>query len=225
MLSLTNEVILILDAVQQERSSLITVEEVQDIVEQTLMNHGHYKIAKNYILYREKQTIQRQEKTLEKIKEKQLQIKVSESETIIYQPKHIEKFLRKLSEDLYKISIQDLLNTITKQVYDNIPMSEVNQIILNSTKEKIENHYEYSQLSARIKLHEMYESILEKSHKDSDFTETYQEKFKNYIQKGIELELLTEEFNTFNLDKIISEIKPERDFFQYLGSKSRPLFY
>ena len=35
---------------------IIHVEEVQDIVQEKLMRHGHYKVAEAYILFRAKQT-------------------------------------------------------------------------------------------------------------------------------------------------------------------------
>ena len=44
------------------------VETVQDIVEETLMKNGHYKVAKAYIIYRETHKKVRQEKTIEEIK-------------------------------------------------------------------------------------------------------------------------------------------------------------
>ncbi len=203
---------------QNDRSNYITVEEVQDLVEQTLMNHGLHKIARNYILYRDKQKSEREEKTLTKVKENQLNIKVNESETIIYNPSQIEEKLTSLSEDLSKISVSELVDNITKQVYDNIPLEEVNQIILNATREKIEQHYEYSSLASRITLDQLYNSILKSSYTKDDFEKKYQDEFKSYIKTGIELELLNEKLSEFDLDKIISHINPKRDLlFHYLG--------
>ena len=51
--SLTNEV---LTKLNQSKQQSFNVEIIQDIVEETLMEHGLLKIAKNYILYRERQT-------------------------------------------------------------------------------------------------------------------------------------------------------------------------
>lgn len=41
----------------------LTVERVQDEVERTLMEHGHYAVAKAYILYREKRAALRRVRT------------------------------------------------------------------------------------------------------------------------------------------------------------------
>ena len=53
---------------RQESSKPFNVELVQDIVEETLMRNGHYKVAKSYIIYRETHKKVRQEKTIEEIK-------------------------------------------------------------------------------------------------------------------------------------------------------------
>ena len=93
VLSLTKEVIELTDMIQNERSNYVSVEEVQDLVEQTLMNHGLHKIARCYIIYRDKQKNVRQEETLIKVKENQLSIKLSETESITYNPEPFVPFI------------------------------------------------------------------------------------------------------------------------------------
>lgn len=52
--ALSDKVVQILEEKQaKEPSKIITVEEVQDVVEKVLVENGHYKTAKAYILYRE----------------------------------------------------------------------------------------------------------------------------------------------------------------------------
>jgi anaerobic ribonucleoside-triphosphate reductase len=62
----------------QER--IIDIEEIQDMVEDKLMEFGHYEIAKKYIIYREKRAKEREEK-IAKIQEKfeERKLKVTKS--------------------------------------------------------------------------------------------------------------------------------------------------
>ena len=57
-----------------------TVEQVQDLVEETLMERGYFGVAKHYILYRFEHNKQRKEKVVEEIEENQLMIKTSKGE-------------------------------------------------------------------------------------------------------------------------------------------------
>ncbi|MAH81028.1 MAG: hypothetical protein CMP39_05060, partial [Rickettsiales bacterium] len=218
VLSLTKEVVELTDMIQNERSNYVSVEEVQDLVEQTLMNHGLHKIARSYIIYRDRQKYVREEETLIKVKENQLTIRLENDETIIYNPESIESKLIDLTDGLEKVSISELVENITKQVYDNIPIEEVNQIILNSTREKIEQHYQYSSLASRLTLEQLYNDVLNTSLKKDNFIQNYQAKFKDYINEGIKLELLNDELADFDLEKMSTHIKPNRDLlFHYLG--------
>ena len=64
--------------------SVIQVEFVQDKVEEVLMKNGLHKIAKNFILYRERQKQKRQEDILSKVEQKTLEISVDENNTAVY---------------------------------------------------------------------------------------------------------------------------------------------
>ena len=52
--NLTYSVVDMANILQSENETILTVEEIQDLVEQTLMMNGYHKVARNYILYREK---------------------------------------------------------------------------------------------------------------------------------------------------------------------------
>lgn len=50
----------IADQIAKENSGEMSVEHIQDIVERKLMNSGHVEVAKNYILYRNERTKERE---------------------------------------------------------------------------------------------------------------------------------------------------------------------
>lgn len=218
LLSLTNQIIDQIYDLQTKSNKIVTVEEVQDTVEKNLMYNGYHKVARNYILYREKQTQARQEKTIKKVQEHQLKIKVSETETTYFNPENIEQYLRRLSTGLYKISIQSLIDNIQSQIYDNIPLKELEQLILAAAKEHIENHYEYSKLAARINIDNLYQDILKVGLFESNLDSEYQNNFKSYIKNGVDLDLLHPDLLDFDFKKIQNAITPENDLlFHFLG--------
>ena len=198
-----NSVLLSLESLSKTLTRDLMVEEIQDTVEKELMVQGYHSIARCYILYREQQTRLRQEKTFIKVQEKTLKIKVSETEFIVYNPKRIEDYLRRLSFDLYKVSIADMIEAITKQIYDGIPQSELDQLILGAARERIETHYQYSSLSSRIILDRLYTSILGSGLDTETQLSDYQQKFESYIKEGVSLDLLNPELLSFDFNKRI----------------------
>ena len=204
----------------ENKLSSISVEQIQDFVEQALMSQGFHKIARNYILYREKHAIARQEKTIQQVQEKKLTIKLSDSETIVYEPDSIEQHLKRLSFGLYKINISSMIESITKQVYDGIPQVELDQLILGAVRERIETHYEYSSLASRIVLDKLYGQILKSGIELEDLESSYKQSFSEFIAKGVELELLNPELQNFDLDKLANSLNINNDYlFHYLGTQ------
>lgn len=217
---LTNEVIERLINHQPEKRTGLTVETVQDFAEDALMDHGYHRIARNYILYREQHKLARQEKTLTKIKEHTLLIKVSESETVVFEPKIIEDTLRKLTTDLMRVSIHELLDAIIPQIYDRIPKQEIEVLVMSAARERIEIHYEYAYLASRIALNGLYKSVLGCPFNDKQAATVYRSKFTDYVKKGVGYTMLHAGLQEFDLEKIAAAIDPERDkLFMFLGTQ------
>lgn len=191
------------------------VEEVQDLVEETLMTNGYLKIAKKYILYREARKQSRQESILSQIRENRLEVAISDSETIIFNPKMIEEKLRRLSTGLPQIDVAGIVESVSHQVYDKIPKSDLDLLILASARERIEVHYAYSALSARIALNDLYSKILNQGFGLDGLGGAYRSKFIDYIHHGIELEMLTPKLSEFDCEKLAAALVPERDMLTY----------
>lgn len=198
----------------------VTVENIQDIVEECLMKSGHHRIARNYILYREAHKKQRQQQVLSKIEEKKLRVRISETEHVIFNPNIIEDKLRSLAYDLSRVSVVEMVDAITKQVYDKIPQSEIDLLILGSARDRIEKHYEYSYLASRIALNDLYKKVLTDRFHSETINGKYESQFETYIKKGVDLDMLHPEMATFDLTKLAKGLKPERDkLFFYLGTQ------
>lgn len=194
------------------------VEVIQDTVEQILMKEGYLKVAKNYILYREQHAMLRQEKIQNLLNEHALKIKNPDGNLEVFDPQKISDLLMILSHDLKKVSVTQLIQSITPQIYDLIPRHEVGLIVLGSVREKIETHFEYSKLASRLTLNGLYRTSLNAGFGTSQLSTAYRDRFSAYIKQGIDLEMLNPELVNFDLTALASAIKPERDdAFYYLG--------
>ena len=193
------------------------VELVQDIVEEILMKNGHYKVAKAYIIYREIHKKVRQEKTIEEIKDGKLTLSV-DSNTEVFDPKYIEKRLHLLSFELDQVDISEICSGVLKQVYKGITKDDLNKIVLNSIREKIELHPHYAFLASRYVLDLLSKKILNAHITDANYNQLYSIEFSEYIKKGVKLEMLNPEFLNFDLKKLSSVFQPSCDLkFKYLG--------
>ncbi|MBT5855253.1 hypothetical protein HOH87_01290, partial [bacterium] len=115
----------------------LTVENIQDIAEEILMKNGHFKVARNYIVYREKHKVDRQETALTQIREQKLEIVVDESHKAIFDPQIINDRIVNIASDLTKIDVLTIVESVSKQVYEGITKKEIDLLVLGSAKERI----------------------------------------------------------------------------------------
>ncbi len=204
-------------SMRSDLSQPLQVETVQDIVEEVLMRNGHYKVAKAYIIYRETHKKVRQEKTIEEIKDGKLTLSSNVSSEV-FDPSFIEKRLHLLSFQLENVDVSGICASVIKQVYKGITKDELNKIVLNSIRERIENHPDYSFLSSRYALDLLSKGILDSHITDANYQEKYRQAFSSYVRKGVKLEMLNEELLTFDLEKLSAAITVKHDLkFKYLG--------
>ena len=194
------------------------VELVQDTVESTLMMNHHFNVAKNFILYRERQKLIRQENVLEQVVNHSLEVSKETGESDIFKKEVIQDRLIDLAQNLKNININSIVEGITKQVYQGITTEEIDKITLSAIRDRIEKALRLPYLCSRLVLQTLYKSILNTGLRSPELNDNYKAGFKSYINKGIELEMLNPELATFDLEKIANELIPERDLlFKYLG--------
>ncbi len=203
-----------------EPEKVLSVEDVQNLVEETLMEAGAYDVAKSYILYRaehEKLREEQQSKIQAEISQHTFEIMGFDGASISFSEDSIENKLLKMSADLEHLDLDLVLSEVKKNLYEGITELELKKSLINATTALIERHYNYSYLAARLLWDQLAEEIL-----GADYNEgTYQTKFVSYIKEGIKYELLNPELANFDLAKISAALKPERDnSFQYLGAQT-----
>ncbi len=195
-----------------------SVENIQDIVEIVLIQHGYAGIAKAYILYREKHKELREEKTLKDIRASKLSVIKRDGRLETFDADVIKYELEKMSFNLKYVDAEVIIEEVCKTVYSNIPTKEIHDLMVNCAKTHIEEHYNYSYLTARLVLDHLYEDVLGVHLYSDKIKSVYREKFVHYLEQGVDLELLTPELKNFDCRKIAAALEPARDLlFQYLG--------
>lgn len=200
----------------QSHIKSVSVEQTQDIVEETLIKKGFGKIAKAYILYRAQQTQLREQKVLEQISSQQLYFINNEGERKLFDSDKLLKDLKKISTDLERIDFKEIINSISRSMHNNISEKDIYNVVIGSLKEHFEDHPHYCKLGSRYALHNLYQQIFGT---DQDWEENYKKKFTCYLEKGVSLELINPRFlELFDLDEIANTLCPEKDYqFMYLG--------
>lgn len=126
-----------------------------------------------------------------------------------------------------KAACQDLPNVNWSEVavgcqvswYNGITTEEIDESTILSARGLIEQHPEYSYVAARLVLRVLYQNVFgpeeQRTHLDASL---YQTHFADYLQKGVDAEMLDPRLLAFDLDALATAIDADADkAFQYLG--------
>jgi ribonucleoside-diphosphate reductase alpha chain len=195
----------------------IHIEDIQDQVELAMMRGGEHQVARAYVLYREKRAMERAKQRETGAVEHRLNC----TEDGIARPLDMAKLAEAASaacEGLSDVSAQPILQTALRDLYDGVPMDEVRRALILAARSLIEKDPNYSLVTARLLLHSIRREVLGEEVAQAAMATRYAEYFPQFIQRGIEAELLDERLRQYDLARIAAALVPERDLqFQYLG--------
>jgi ribonucleoside-diphosphate reductase alpha chain len=205
-----------------EFNNTVHIEDIQDQVELELMRAGEHKIARDYVLYREKHAQQRAAQP----PAPPLQII---DDNGVLQPLN-EQRLHNLVEEacvgLNDVNPELVVSESLKNLFDGIAELEINRVLLMTARMLIEKEPNYTYVAARLLLDSLRTNAFKVVGKNQlphsatalEMVNLYPTYFKLYIQTGLQYELLTPALKEFNLEKLAAALIPERDFkFTYLG--------
>lgn len=200
----------------------ITIEHIQDVVEQILMAEGYHDVARKYIIYREHRRNSRDEEPpLEPSLEPQIEIDVINSEGRIIKL-DIERLKLDIAEACHgledKVSVEMILGGTLKNCFNKMLLSQVREAIALAVKPLIEIEPAYSFVAGRVLLHQLYSEVAGKQVTLNEFTPDYIQHFKNSIHALVENDRLSPALLDFDLDLLGQSLSPGRDLkFQYMG--------
>ena len=231
---LTNKVVLGIAEMNRQGTS-VHIELIQDEVEKQLMAEGYYQEAKDYIIYRATRSQNRQESAAavvaspaQPVVEAVVPTQAVETGEIfkVYDAngnegtvseRDIRTRIEYACTDL-KVDSAEIFQDTVRNFYQGIKLTEVDQATIMSARAKVEKDPEYSFVTARLLLDQIYRETIDTAASDASLTETHQQYFKQYIAKGIEYGRLTAQLAEFDLDRLAQAIDLSRDLqFTYLG--------
>ena len=198
-----------------------TVEQVQDIVEDTLMERGYFKVAKAYILYRFKQSEERKQEVVKEIEEQRLMIERTDGSLEQFSREKMRGYIAQFTAGYeMEIDLDDIVAQVEREVYDGIKTSEMAKLVTLILRARIEHDNAYSYVAARQLCdriaHEAIGPTLGMT--TGERTTAYKTAFVRNIRLGVEARKYDERLLSFNLEKLAEAINPLRDnLFKYLG--------
>ncbi|MFO0106647.1 MAG: ribonucleoside-diphosphate reductase subunit alpha [Burkholderiales bacterium] len=197
------------------------IEDVQDQVELGLMRSSNHEVARAYVLYRERRTQERAQQTQQfaaATSEPALHV-IDQGQRVALDLNHLKSLMVKACAGLGQdVSPDPIVTETMRNLYDGVPMEEVYKASILASRTLIEKDPDYTYVTARLLMHTIAKEILGKEVSQEQMAEEYINYFPRFIKKGVDNDLLDEKLLQFDLRKLATALKPERDLqFDYLG--------
>ena len=206
----------------------IHIEDIQDQVELALMRAGEHKVARDYVLYREKQAEKRAREKRKAGKKNRrtptIEIIAENGERRALDQKRLQQIIKEAADGLPGVDADLIFQETLRNAFDGIAESDLRAAICMSGRALIDRDPNYSQATARLLLDNLrHEALTFLEGQPVEATQAemaarYPETLARYVRRGIELELLDSRLLEFDLEQLGAALKPERDLqFTYLG--------
>lgn len=218
---MTDRVIANLSAVCEGKENCPTVEQVQDLVENTLMERGYFTVAKAYILYRFKQSEVRKQEVVKEIEEQRLMIERRDGTMEQFSREKMRAYVSQFVTGYEsEVDIDDIVAQIEREVYDGIKTKEMAKLVTLILRARIERDPAYSIVAARQLCHRVCHEAVGNidGMGDAEFESAYCSAFARNIKRGVEAKQYDEALLSYDLDVLSKSLAPSRDdLFKYLG--------
>ncbi len=223
---LTEQIVMALTR-RAESGRTFHVEDVQDQVELALMRGEHHKVARAYVLYRDKQATERQAKSAAASLEAErqaLNVKLPDGTLVALDDARLVSVVEEACAGLKDVAVEPILAETRRNLYDGITRDELSLAPIMSARTMIETEPNYAFVSARLLLDRLRTEALTfvhghpKSATQAQMETGYADYFPAFIASGITHGLLDDELARFDLPRLAAALKPEQDMqFQFLG--------
>lgn len=206
----------------------IHIEDVQDQVELALMRGEHHKVARSYVLYRAERARLRAEKTASQPQKQTtdhgIKVTLDDGTLKSLDFKRLQKIVDEACRGLSDTDGAWILEETRRNLFDGVPEKDVAPALLMAARTRIEQEPNYSFVTARLLLDSMRSEALgflghgRKEATQAEMQDLYVEYFADFVKRGAELELLSAELTRYDLKRLGSALRPDRDLnFNYLG--------
>ncbi len=199
----------------------IPVERIQDAVEEQLMRHGHYDVARRYIIYREehrKARLLRGEQDSEAATEPSLQVTYPGGARRPLEPGRIRARVLAACDGLLGCDPREILDEVFASLYDGIAPEQIARALVLAARSRIEREPAYGTAAARLLLRSLYSEAWGAAPSAGVLSEVYRERFPAYLREAVRAGRLDPQLLELDLGRLSAALEPERDgAFTYLG--------
>ncbi|KJA09370.1 ribonucleotide-diphosphate reductase subunit alpha [Acidovorax temperans] len=195
------------------------IEDVQDQVELGLMRGGHHEVARAYVLYRERRAQERANQVQQQAPAAPALHVLENGQRVALDPRRLQSLIESACVGLGQdVKADPIVAETMRNLYDGVPMDEVYKASILAARTLIEKDPDYTYATARLLLHTIVREVLGRDVTQDQMAQAYTEYFPQFIQKGVDNELLDPRLLKFNLARLAAALKPQRDLqFDYLG--------
>lgn len=212
------------ERVRESRSSMIHIEDVQDLVQEELMKAGYFKVAEAYILYRARRADQRQQQPEAAGETQEVLVAVTRKDGSSYFWNGADLRARiqyaSLGLDL-GLSPEEINTELRRSVFDELSESDLKKTILLNAKALIERDADFAMFAGRMLLTYLYEEVLDWDIlRDGigQLREAHRRGFRSYLERAVEIDRISPRLLEFDLDRLANVLDPSADLdFDYLG--------
>lgn len=202
----------------------IHIEDIQDQVELALMRSGEHKIARSYVIYRAEHTRIREQKNEEvKPAQNEIMVTLDNGEQGPLDTQRLQTIINEACDGLEDVSAEAIYEETLKNLYPGVKMADVRTSLVMTARTMVEKDPNYSYVTARLLMDTIRSEALgflgiAESATQSEMHYRYAATLKPYIEKGVELGLLSPHLLEYDLGILGEALQADRDQqFTYLG--------
>lgn len=202
----------------------IHIEDIQDQVELALMRTGEHKIARSYVIYRaEHARLREQKQPKPEDRGPQITVTFDDGEQGPLDTQRLRTVINEACEGLADVSADSIYDETLKNLYPGVKMEDVRTSLVMTARTMVETDPNYSYVTARLLMDTLRSEALgflgiTDAATQSEMHYRYAATLRPYIEKGVELGLLSPHLLEFDLELLGQAMKAERDMqFTYLG--------
>ncbi|MGB0372098.1 MAG: ribonucleoside-diphosphate reductase subunit alpha [Opitutales bacterium] len=208
------------------KQSFINIEDVQDIVQEELMRHGHFKAAEAYILYRAHRSRMRDDSDdvleAESRQDSMIVVTLEDGVTEFWDGIDLKKRIEygMIGLDL-SMNSEQIETELRRSLFPEMKMEDLKKTVVLNARTLIERDADFSKFAGRILLSYIYEEVLDWDIvKDGieGLKDAHKRKFKSQLKRGIEIERINPKMLEYDINRLADALDPSADMdFDYLG--------
>ncbi|MBP8030133.1 MAG: ribonucleoside-diphosphate reductase subunit alpha [Pseudomonadales bacterium] len=202
----------------------VHIEDIQDQVELALMRSSEQKVARDYVLYREEHARLRAAKAQAESKpHPTINVTMPDGSRQPLDVGRLETVVREACVELEGVDANTIIEEAMRNLYDGVSLDDVNTSLVITARALVEKEPNYSYATARLLMDQLRAEGLSflgitQQATQSEMAALYPRALPVYIHKAIELELVSPELATYDMEKLGRALNAKRDMqFNYLG--------